>query len=77
MQSNAGCEVVWAADLNFDANRDNHFTRTVSNALERMGLASVWRDNPIDFTHIHTDGISTSTIDHFLVTRRLLGEIED
>ena len=30
MQTNVGCKVVWAGDLNFEASRDNHFTRTVS-----------------------------------------------
>ena len=39
---NNNCEVVWAADLNFDMRRDNHFTRTVASALTRMGLTSVW-----------------------------------
>ena len=66
--SNAGCKVDWAADLNYDMSRDNHFTRTVASALERMGLASVWQDCPIDHTHIHSDGVSTSVIDHFLVS---------
>ena len=73
--TNTGCEVIWAADLNYEASRDNHFT--VSAALERMGLVSVWWDNPVDFTHVHTDGVSTSTIDHFLVKRRLLREVVD
>jgi hypothetical protein len=36
-----GCEVVWAADLNYDIKQDNHFTRTVAAALTRMGLTSV------------------------------------
>ena len=75
--SNAGCEVVWAANMNYDMRRDNHFIRTVASVLERMGLTSVWQDCPIDHTHIYTDGVSTSVIDHFLVSRRLLGEVED
>jgi hypothetical protein len=71
------CEVVWAADLNWDRSRNNQFTRTVAAALERMGLTSVWEGRSVDYTHIHTDGISTSTIDHFLVSRRLRGLVED
>jgi hypothetical protein len=31
----------------------------------------------VDHTHVHTDGIGTSTIDHFVVSRGLLGMIED
>ena len=75
--ANAGCEVVWAADLNFDMKRNNHFTRTVAGALERMGLTSVWKGRMVDHTHVHTDGISTSVIDHFLVSRQLLELVEN
>ena len=39
--ANNGCEVVWAADLNYNMKLDNHFTRTVAAALTRMGLTSV------------------------------------
>ena len=35
------CEVVLAADMNWDRSRDNHFTRTVATAVERIGLTSV------------------------------------
>ena len=75
--TNSGCEVVWAADMNYDMARNNHFTRTVAAALERMGLTSVWQGRTVDHTHVHTDGISTSVIDHFLVSRRLLDLVED
>ena len=75
--ANAGCEVVWAADLNYDTRRNNHFTRTVAAALARMGLTSVWEGRVVDHTHVHTDGISSSVIDHFLVSRPLLELVED
>ena len=71
------CEVVWAADLNYDMSRDNMFTRTVAAALRRLGLASVWEGRPIDYTHTHTDGVSKSVIDHFVVSPRLLGLVDD
>ena len=71
------CEVVWASDMNWDTSRDNHFTRTVAAALQRIGLTSVWEGREIDYTHIHTDGVSTSTIDHFLVSRGLLKLVEE
>ena len=74
--TNTGCEVVVAADLNYDMKRDNHFTRTVAAALERMGLTSVWQGRDVDHTHVHTDGNSTSVIDHFLVSRQLLKLVE-
>ena len=75
MMANNGCEVVWAADMNWDRRRDNHFTRTVSAAMARLDLTTVWEGSNIDYTHIHTDGVSTSTIDHFLVSRRLLDHL--
>ena len=75
--ANSGCEVVWAADMNYDMSRNNHFTRTVAAALVRMGLTSVWQGREVDHTHVHTNGISTSVIDHFLVSRRLLELVED
>ena len=37
----------------------------------------MWEKFPIDFTHLHTDSKSCSTIDHFFVNRRLLELIED
>ena len=45
--------------------------------LEKLGLVSVWEHRPVDFTHIHTDLESTSTLDHFIVNERLLQEVSD
>ena len=43
----------------------------------KIGLKSLWEKFPVDFTHVHTDLKSTSTIDHFLVNERLLDFIVD
>ena len=75
--TNSGCEVVWAADLNYDMRRNNHFTRAMAAALERMGLTSIWQGRVVDHTHVHTDGINSSVIDHFLVSCRLLDMVEE
>ena len=77
LASNSDCEVVWSADMNYDTRRDNHFTRTVSPVLQRLGLTSVWEGRNIDYTHVHTDGVNTSIIDHFLVSPGLLDLVED
>ena len=77
MTSNSDCDIIWSGDLNCDMKRNNLFTRTVTAALRRMGLASVWESRPIDYTHTHTDGTSTSVIDHFVVSPRLLPLVED
>ena len=61
----------------YDTRRDNHFTRTVGLALPRMGLTSLWEGKNVDHTHVHTDGLKTSIIDHFLVSHPLLGLVED
>ena len=71
--TNHGCKVVWAADMNWDNSRDNHFTRTVATAVARLGLTSVWEGRAIDYTHTH--GVSHSTIDHFMVSWRLLEQV--
>ena len=62
------CEEVWGAKMNWDRSRNNHFSRTVAAALDRIGLTTAWEGRDMDHTHIHMDGISTSTIDHFLVS---------
>ena len=77
ISSNSDCDIVWAADMNWDKSRDNHYTRTVAAAMERLKLTSVWDGQNIDYTHVHTDGIATSTIDHFLVSSRLVGLVEE
>ena len=75
--AHSDCEVVIAADLNWDLSRDNHFTRIMAPAINKLGLTSVWKSKNIDFTHTHTDGMSHSTIDHFLLSRRLLELVVD
>ena len=38
---------------------------------------SLWSHHPIDFTHIHTDDVSTETLDHFLVNVRLVPLVKE
>ena len=45
------------------------------NAIVITLLSGVGRN--IDHTHVHTDGVNTSLIDHFLVSQPLLGLVED
>ena len=70
--SNDDCEAAISGDLNFDTRRDNTFTRTVRNFMAKMNLNSAWESFPPDYTHIHTDGHSTSIIDHFLLSKNLM-----
>ena len=50
--------------------------RTVKNFVERLGLVSLWSEFSVAYTHLHTDGKIRSTIDHFLVTPRLMSLVE-
>ena len=70
-------DVLWNGDLNYDKSRNTPFVLTVSRFLERVGLVSVWDHYPVDYTHIHTDYFSTSTLDHFVVNERLIDLITD
>ena len=48
-----------------------------SSFLDRIGLTSVWEHFPVSYTHIHTDHLSTSTLDHCLVNEWLISLIAD
>ena len=65
-------DVVWGSDVNWDIRRNTHFSRTMASFVERSGLVSLWSEHPVPYTHVHTDGKSKSTIDHFLLSPRLV-----
>ena len=70
-------DVLWNGDLNYNKSRNTSFVVTLSRFLTRVGLVSVWDHYPVDYTHINTDFISTSTLDHFVVNGRLIDLITD
>ena len=70
-------DVLWNGDINYVPSRNSGFARNISSFLERVGLTSVWEHFPIDYTHIHTDLKSVSTLDHFIANRRLIERITD
>ena len=49
----------------------------MKNFMKKVGLVSVWDSFPVDFTHIHTDMVSTAVLDHFLMNERLIPLIEE
>ena len=65
-------DIVWNGDLNWDMDRNTGFSILMNNFVERLGLVSLWRHHHADHTHVHTDNVSTATLDHFLVNERLL-----
>ena len=70
-------DVLISADMNWDMSRQTGFAVTVRRFLDRLNLCSVWEENPIDFTHIHTDNKAVSTLDHFICNARLLEFVTD
>ena len=70
-------DVVWGSDLNWDMSRNTYFAKTVSTFVEKTGLVSLWSSHPVPCTHIHTDNKSKSTIDHILLSPRLIPLVYD
>ena len=77
IENNNFDDIVWGSDLNWDPSRNSHFSRTMQSFVQKLGLVSLWSSNPVPYTHMHTDGKSSSTIDHFLLTPRLVPLVED
>ena len=72
MDNNYFDDIIWNGDLNWDMSRNTGFSQTLDRFIKRIGLTPVWERHPIDFTHLHTDLKSTSTLDPFIVNERLL-----
>ena len=70
-------DVLICGDINWDMSRQSEFSIMVRRFFDRLNLHSVWEDHPIDFTHVHTDSKSFSTLDHFICNERLLQSITD
>ena len=70
-------DILWNGDLNFDKSRSSAFVNIVTRFLEKVGLESAWDYFPVDYTHIHTDLKATSTLDHFVMNKRLINLISD
>ena len=45
--------------------------------MDQIGLVDVWDTFPVDYTHIHTDMKSLSTLDRFLISPGLLPYVAD
>ena len=69
-------DVIWGSDLNWDMTRVTFFSRTMQSFLDRTGLVSLWSHHSVPYTHVHTDGRSKSTIDHILLSPRLVPLVE-
>ena len=59
-------DVLWCGDLNWEMSRQTGFSVTVKTFLDRLGLISLWEHHEVDYTHVHTDDKSFTTLDHFV-----------
>ena len=65
-------DIVWAGDMNWEMTRKSQFSCIMKSFVEKIGLVSLWNHHKIDFTHMHTDNKSVTSLDHFLISPRLL-----
>ena len=70
-------DVIWIGDFNWDRARNSGFAHILENFISRLCLKDVWDKFPVNYTHIHTDLKSVSTLDRIIVNERLLQCIED
>ena len=70
-------DVLLAADLNWDPVRITQFANIVKEFVSRSGLTTLWSEHPVNYTHVHTDYKSTSVLDHFLMSPRLVPLVTD
>ena len=77
LDNNIYDDCIIGGDFNFDIGRNSGFVNIIKQFLMKTNLISVWEKFDIDYTHVHTDMKSLSTIDHFFVNQRLLDLIQD
>ena len=73
--SNEFDDILWGADMNWHRGRNTQHSDTVDQFIKKLGLMSMWKKYDCDFTHIHTDNKSISTIDHWMCNERLSNHI--
>ena len=73
--SNEFDDILWGADMNWHRGRNTQHSDTVDRFIKKLGLMSMWKKYDCDFTHIHTDNKSISTIDHWMCNERLSNHI--
>jgi len=61
-----------SGDINCDFTRASGFVDKVKQYMVEKGLCTIWNNYPVDYTYVHTDKESVSTIDHFIVNRDVL-----
>ena len=70
-------EVILGGDLNWDKSRNTGFAACIARWVSKIGLVDLWDSFPVEYTHVHTDLKSLSTLDRFLVSPGLISHIVD
>ena len=65
--------VLGNGDLNWDPRRR---IVTIATFMERIGLVSARDRFPVSHTHVYTDNVSTSILDHFMMDPTLMEVVE-
>ncbi len=63
--------IALCGDLNSDFSRHSGFVNNINMSMNNHDLQSLWNMFNVDYTYRHTDEVSTSTIDHFIVSNRV------
>ena len=70
-------EVIFGGDFNWDRTRYNGFVSCLDRWAARVGLEDLWDTFPVNYTHIHTDLKTLSTLDRYLLSPGLLPYVHD
>ncbi len=66
--------IVLGGDLNSDFSRHSGIVNNINIFMNNHDLQSLWNIFNVDYTYRHTDGVSTSTIDHFIVSNSVFNK---
>ena len=75
LDNHPNSEVIWAGDLNYNTQRVTTATSRIQEWLDQRELISVNKLIGIDYTYTHTDHVTSSILDHIIVSPNLLDKI--
>ena len=69
--------VIIGGDTNCDFGRHTGFANRISAFMNDQNIVSAWSKFTVDYTYMHNDGIHTSTIDHFLLSKHIMDKCQE
>ncbi len=64
-------DYIIAGDINCDFSQNTGFVDRLNSYTVDNNLCVLWDKYHVDYTYLHTDQFSTSTIDHFIMTNNI------